>query len=206
MAFRDAQRRAKRKGLVFTITKPFVESKWITTCPLLLTPISKNNPASIDRIDPSKGYTPENTWVISFRANTLKSDMTIEEYERLVQNCEKQAEYSVGSLNTLANRKLLLKQSKRRARKRGYECNITLDDIWIPERCPYLDIPLIKGTNGKPCLNSPSLDRIDSTKGYVKENVLVVSFKANKSKSDSTPDEREQLLNGWKTVIKYDRV
>jgi hypothetical protein len=34
---------------------------------------------SLDRKDPSRGYTPDNVWVISFRANTIKSNRTWEQ-------------------------------------------------------------------------------------------------------------------------------
>mgnify|MGYP007075817688 CR=1 FL=1 len=34
-----------------------------------------------------------------------------------------------------------------------------------------------------------SLDRIDSSKGYIKGNVWVISLRANRIKNDSTPQE-----------------
>ena len=68
----------------------------------------------------------------------------------------------------------LLKTAKHRAIKRGIEFNIDLSDIVIPDVCPILGIPLViaDGTGkagGR--MNSPSLDRIDNTKGYVKGNI-----------------------------------
>jgi len=47
-------------------------------------------------------------------------------------------------------------------------------------------MPLVKGGNNN---NSPSLDRIDNTKGYTPDNVVVVSNRANSIKRDATPDE-----------------
>lgn len=82
----------------------------------------------------------------------------------------------------------MLNRSKSRAKKKGFEHNITIDDILIPDKCPLLGIPLIKGENSVHA-NSPTLDRIDSTKGYVKGNVWVISYKANTIKSDATPEE-----------------
>ena len=82
----------------------------------------------------------------------------------------------------------MLNRSKSRAKRKGFEHTIELQDIVIPECCPLLGIPLVKG-DSKVQENSPTLDRIDSSKGYVKGNVWVISYKANTIKSNATPDE-----------------
>jgi hypothetical protein len=45
---------------------------------------------------------------------------------------------------------------------------------------------------------SPSIDRIDSTKGYIKDNIQVLSFLGNRMKNSATPD---QLLTFAKNII-----
>jgi hypothetical protein len=40
---------------------------------------------SVDRIDNNSGYTKDNIKVISFRANRLKSNGTLEEFEQIVK-------------------------------------------------------------------------------------------------------------------------
>lgn len=83
---------------------------------------------------------------------------------------------------------LLLAAAKRRAKLNGLEFNITHEDIQIPQFCPVIGIPLI--TNAKRQNdNSPSVDRIDNTKGYVKGNVRVISWRINQRKSDMTISE-----------------
>lgn len=82
----------------------------------------------------------------------------------------------------------MLNRSKSRAKKKGFEHNIDLDDISIPDKCPLLGIPIFKGESSVQ-ENSPTLDRIDSSKGYVKGNVWVISYKANTIKSNATPEE-----------------
>ena len=90
---RSAKYRAKKKGIEFTIKSS--ELVIPTYCPLLGVELKYNegraqgNSFSIDRIDNSKGYIPGNVWVISHRANMIKSDATLEDLELLVVNLKK---------------------------------------------------------------------------------------------------------------------
>lgn len=82
----------------------------------------------------------------------------------------------------------------------GYEFNITVSDINIPKVCPVLGIELVthSGKSGGKD-NSPALDRIDNTQGYVVGNVQVISQLANVMKSSAN---KEQLLMFAKWVMK----
>lgn len=84
---------------------------------------------------------------------------------------------------------LLWRLAKARAKAKRLEFTITQDDIFIPDRCPVLDIPLFKNTSSGPCDNSPTIDRLDSDRGYTPENILVVSHKANRLKNNGTLEE-----------------
>ena len=72
----------------------YYKSLLVTHCPLLgieltydaYTGPTPQNYASLDRIDPTKGYVPGNVQILSFRANTLKADASIEELELLIKN------------------------------------------------------------------------------------------------------------------------
>jgi hypothetical protein len=79
--------------------------------------------------------------------------------------------------------KRMLARAKYRAKQKGLEFNIDISDINIPEVCPVMGIPLVvkSGVPG-PAKNSPSLDRIDNSKGYIKGNVRVISAAANTQK------------------------
>jgi hypothetical protein len=72
-----AHNRAKKKNLEYTLT---VEDIILPThCPILGVKLNKNNIRygySLDRKDPSKGYTKDNIWVISQLANAMKWDST----------------------------------------------------------------------------------------------------------------------------------
>lgn len=88
----------------------------------------------------------------------------------------------------------MLKSARRRARDKGLEFNITDKDISVPEYCPVLGIKLEVGL-GRQHDGSPTLDRIDSTKGYVKGNVEVISNKANRIKNNATLNELLSVVN-----------
>lgn len=88
----------------------------------------------------------------------------------------------------------MLNNSKQRAKVAGLEHTLTIDDIVIPDFCPVLGIKLETG-NRKEHHNAPSIDRIDNEKGYTKDNILVVSTRANLIKKDATIDELIMIGN-----------
>jgi len=90
--------------------------------------------------------------------------------------------------------KRLLFSARMRAREKGREFNLDLEDITLPEYCPVLNIKMGLGEGGKASPNSYTLDRIDNNKGYVKGNVQVISHRANSLKSNATIEELERLI------------
>jgi hypothetical protein len=74
----EARKRARKRVVPFAITADHVLIPDI--CPILGIPLVTNrvraraDSPSIDRIEPALGYVPGNVHVISFRANTMKSD------------------------------------------------------------------------------------------------------------------------------------
>lgn len=69
-----------------------------------------------------------------------------------------------------------------------------LNNMELPEYCPILtNIKLnydgtgnIGWTRGD---DSPSIDRIDNAKGYTKDNIHIISWRANRLKNDGTAEE-----------------
>lgn len=93
------------------------------------------------------------------------------------------------------DRKRLLSSARRRAKDKGIEFSITDEDIVIPEKCPALGLALRsgRGITGSDC--SPSLDRIDNSRGYVKGNVAIISFRANTLKNSATARELKLIAD-----------
>ena len=90
--------------------------------------------------------------------------------------------------------------AKTRSKAKGIEFLIVLDDIVIPEFCPYLGIPITK-SKIKSSDNSPTLDRIDSSKGYIPGNVEVISMRANVIKNSGTYLEHRMIADRLEGLI-----
>ena len=90
----------------------------------------------------------------------------------------------------------MLKHAKYRAKKKNLEFNLTIKDIVIPDICPVLGIPI------KPYgfHNSPSIDRIDNTKGYTKDNIIIVSFRANEYKGAATIQDLRKIVEFYENL------
>lgn len=83
-----------------------------------------------------------------------------------------------------------------RAKRKGMEFNIDRTDLKLPQICPVLGIPILLGVGGSgmKAPNSPSVDRFDNTKGYIKGNVRVISNRANILKRDATLEEMRAIV------------
>jgi hypothetical protein len=95
----------------------------------------------------------------------------------------------------------LWSQAKRRAKRENIEFIIERSDVIIPEKCPYLDVPLTKVWGKGRLQTNASIDRIDNSKGYVKGNIQVISLLANTMKNNST---KEELITFAKNVLRLE--
>lgn len=91
----------------------------------------------------------------------------------------------------------LLNNAKMRAKQKKLQINIDKEFIKnnMGEFCPILGIKYEFASGSQSCPRSPSLDRVDNSKGYTKDNVKVISLRANKLKNDATKEEIEKILN-----------
>lgn len=87
----------------------------------------------------------------------------------------------------------LIYHAKNRAKKRGIAFEITASDLLWPTHCPVFGFELDYGARKSLQNNAPTLDRIDPAKGYVKGNVQVISWRANRLKADATVEEIRRL-------------
>lgn len=94
---------------------------------------------------------------------------------------------------------ILLQRIRTKCNKENIEFDLVVDDIVIPAVCPVLGIPLrFGGTRGyysNATEGSPSVDRIDPNGGYVKDNIVIVSWRANRLKGNAMIEELRKIAD-----------
>ena len=95
----------------------------------------------------------------------------------------------------------LVRGARSRARDKNLPFDIDLDYVRsmvgenaeLASHCPVFGVPLdwscIRNNGGKFLPNSPSMDRVDPERGYVKGNIKIISFRANQIKNDASHQE-----------------
>ena len=136
---------------------------------------------------------------------TTSNQGSLDGYRKQCKECHSAFSHNNPNRKTIANnyykrRKeehpalFMWKQAKHRAKYdyNDMEFTISVEDIIIPEMCPYFNVPFIP-------LDKEfgySLDRIDSSKGYTKDNIRVIIYKANKMKNDATVEQLRSFAKG----------
>lgn len=92
-------------------------------------------------------------------------------------------------------RRYMLTRAKIRAKIEECAFELEDDDIVIPEYCPvypHIKLEFCRGRGARPD-NIPTLDKIVPALGYIPGNVAVISMRANRLKSDASPEELEAI-------------
>ena len=97
----------------------------------------------------------------------------------------------------LSPKPFILYRLRHNAKVHGRVCTLELKDIPnIPEYCPVFPwIKLEYRVGAGRSDNSPSVDRIDNTKGYERGNIRIISNLANMLKRDATDEQLVALGN-----------
>lgn len=86
----------------------------------------------------------------------------------------------------------ILARLKTRAKTKRVEFSLVEEDLVVPEKCPVFGTPLVLHTTRKikkDLKKSVSVDRKDSSKGYTKDNIQIMSAFANRMKNNANSDE-----------------
>lgn len=95
----------------------------------------------------------------------------------------------------------MIRRARTRATKKGIDFDLSVSDITpLPELCPVFGEPLrISIVHQDPW--AYSLDRIDNGKGYVRGNVVVMSYRANRLKNDGSVEDFEAIIKWMRKQI-----
>ena len=101
------------------------------------------------------------------------------------------------------SRVISLKFTRKRenSKRSKWDWTIKITDVDWPTHCPILGIELDYFVEAR-AENSPSIDRIDSSKGYIPGNVHVISWRANRIKNDGTAEEHESIARYMRQLEK----
>ena len=104
----------------------------------------------------------------------------------------------------LRSARKLLNRAKHRAKEKGREFDVLVTDVDWPELCPILNIKLKYRFENLEELGhkdqSASIDRVDSEKGYVKGNVMIISLLANRMKNSASIEQLIKFGEWTKTL------
>jgi hypothetical protein len=176
-------------------------------CPVFQLPYQKGTRTdrglspSIDRFDSSLPYTREfknNLVFISYRANRLKSNATLQELKSIHDYLTSHF-YAVddGQPLPVANAKRLIGNIRNRSKRRKYVSDLEILDLpLIGKKCPVFHTEYqFVGGRKHPFL--PALDRFDSNLPYLKRyknNLRFISYRANEIKCNGTIEEFKKVI------------
>lgn len=105
----------------------------------------------------------------------------------------------------------LLERIRSKCKKQNLPFDLTIEDLVIPTHCPIFGIPLKFGVKtpssyrekkGQVIVpdDSPSVDRIVSELGYVKDNIVIVSYRANLIKTNASVSELIKVADFYRML------
>jgi len=147
--------------------------------------------------------------ITSFYKKGTVSQTNTDGFEHRCIQCHKQRWHEHAS-DPEQRKRWLLERIRAKCKKQNIPFNLTIEDLVIPDVCPVLGIPLKFGVKGYAFRDrrgvqtpddSPSADRIDPDGGYVKGNVVIVSYRANLIKTNATVDELVKIADYYSKLV-----
>lgn len=214
--YRSAKGRAEKKSRKFDITLDRIKDALIKQkCEKIGLTFNfdlpnkniRTNPwaPSIDRINDSNDYLDNDIQIVCWAYNQAKAQLSNDEFELLLTSILKPKSnkpllfFPKSLISDKTER--LYKRAQQNAKRKNLEFDLDLNSLIAQMetlRCQKTLLPLNFEPHGDLDRTrypwSPSLDRIDNTKGYTPDNTRIVCWAYNQAKSQLTLDEFDVLI------------
>ena len=144
-----------------------------------------------------------NGWSDSMIAEKLQISNSIVQYTRKRLNLKTNFIERTYSNKLDRIKGYMIRNLKGSEKKRNLEFNLDYTDITLPKYCPILEFELNYSKNIKYAINTPTIDRIDNSKGYIKGNIIVISRLANAMKNEADFNQLNLFSKNILKVINY---
>ena len=156
-------------------------------------------------------------WVFNATPSQLRRSIEYYNYDRYFKPPHKPSSFGFKFIHYLANTpiyrnhkqqlKLYAKWSfwnKKRLNctNNNIEFSLPFEEDMYPDVCPVFGTRLIYGDPSVSRHNRPSFDKVVPAKGYTRENVCIISFKANFLKNNASLDDIKRILSYIKKSLR----
>ncbi len=211
------QRSAKKRGILFNLERERVWNLFIKQnrkCALSGLELKfdskyniRDGSVSLDRIDSNGNYTLDNVWIVNKEINIMKWDLSLNRFLMLVKLIFENKYNNSTEYKEISTNFSYLSNIKYIAKEKCLEFNLDnefLINLFNKQcgKCIYSGINLNLNKTDK-LERTASLDRIDSSKGYIKGNVQWVHKDVNKMKMEHS---EEKFLKWIEIIYKYNNL
>lgn len=209
---KNAEKRAKKLNIKFCIEKSDIFIKDCQCCGIEIKPNINGNhfnetSPTIDRIIPELGYSKDNIKVVCFKCNMIKGNGSIEDHKRIINYINSPEIYKEqnDSIRLCSSKEdILYSKAKNRAKTKHIDFSIEKYNIFIPKICQVCKIEICQNNN-KVQNNSPSVDRVNPTLGYIKNNIAVICYRCNNIKSNGNVEDHKRIVDYIKLAVHLER-
>jgi len=156
----------------------------------------------VDLIPKKIGSAIGNCYVINYKNKIYKCNSCFSKLTNKMRVKQRQQKIVGSSIHSSD----LVEGARGRANKNNLPFNLKVKDVKkiITTHCPVFGFKFEINKQGKEnnWQNSPTIDRIVPSKGYVKENIIIISMLANTIKSCASPNEILKVGNYYKELYK----
>lgn len=189
------QRRRRRESNIYTPTEAVS-----ITCPVCGKTLPAEDFAVMGKSKTGRDWLCKKCRTVHAAINNGEDKNYFRKLRMKVSPEYRQEQYEIDRKSRIKNfSRAMYTAAKYRAENKGIEFNLEIEDIVIPEKCPILECDFVYGTSENYDY-SPSIDRIDNSKGYIKGNIQIISTKANKMKNSATFEELQRFC---KNILRY---